>query len=76
MQARSGDDPLPKLGESQSKEEENHGPGRNKEPGGRAEEGKSGGAKIPESLDMVEPPKEEANIGRPTNSEGLKKETN
>lgn len=30
-QARSGD-PLPKLGKSQSKGEENHGPGRNKEP--------------------------------------------
>lgn len=45
---------------SQKRGEANPGPGRTKEPTGRVDKGKHGGTRMPRSLDMVGPPKEEA----------------
>lgn len=56
----AGKAPLPKVGKSQPK-----GEGRNKEPRGRAEEGKNSRARIPGSLDR------ETDMDRPMGAQAI-----
>lgn len=66
-----GVNPFPKLGKNQPKGEGGHGPGRNQDPQGRADEGKSGGARSPGRLDKMGSPEDDTDIGRPIETRAI-----